>query len=288
MCLDAGVIFSRLDMRETACPWVSTPRFYPNTFTRFKAVRGQGMEHALDTARSGQEIAVRCRGLTKTYGTGEAKVMALRGVDLEVRLGELLMLVGPSGCGKTTLISIIAAILNQDSGGCEVFGQELQRMNQRQRTRFRGVSIGFVFQLFNLLPALSAIENVSVPLLINSVSRTDAESRASQLLTEIDLGGRLRALPAELSGGQQQRVAIARALVHHPKLIVCDEPTSNLDHDTGRSVMNILRDLAKSPDRALIVVTHDPRIFEFADRIAHMDDGKITEITDQKDKVRLQ
>jgi putative ABC transport system ATP-binding protein len=145
-----------------------------------------------------------------------------------------------------------------------------------------------VFQLFNLLPALSAIENVSVPLLINSVSREDAESRATQLLTEVDLGERLHALPAELSGGQQQRVAIARALVHHPKLIVCDEPTSSLDHDTGRSVMNILRDLAKSPDRALIVVTHDPRIFEFADRIAHMDDGKITEITDQKDKVRLQ
>jgi putative ABC transport system ATP-binding protein len=246
------------------------------------------MEHALDTARSGQEIAVRCRGLTKTYGIGDAKVMALRGVDLEVRLGELLMLVGPSGCGKTTLISVIAAILSQDSGSCEVLGEELQGMDQRQRTHFRGVSIGFVFQLFNLLPALSAIENVSVPLLINSVSRKDAESRASQLLTEVDLGERLHALPAELSGGQQQRVAIARALVHHPKLIVCDEPTSSLDHDTGRSVLNILRDLAKSPDRALIVVTHDPRIFEFADRIAHMDDGKITEITDQKDKVRLQ
>jgi putative ABC transport system ATP-binding protein len=250
--------------------------------------RGQAMEHALDTARSGQEIAVRCCGLTKTYGTGDAKVMALRGVDLEVRLGELLMLVGPSGCGKTTLISIIAAILNQDSGSCEVLGEELTGMDQRQRTRFRGVSIGFVFQLFNLLPALSAMENVSVPLLINSVSRKDAESRASQLLTEVDLGERRHALPGELSGGQQQRVAIARALVHHPKLIVCDEPTSSLDHDTGRSVMNILRDLAKSPDRALIVVTHDPRIFEFADRIAHMDDGKIIKITDQKDKVRLQ
>jgi len=229
MCLDPSVIFSRLDMRETACPWVSTLSFHPDTFPRFKTVRGQAMEHALDTARSGQEIAVRCCRLTKTYGTGNAKVMALRGVDREVRLGELLMLVGPSGCGKTTLILIIAAILNQDSGGCEVFGQELQGMDQRQRTRFRGVSIGFVFQLFNLLPALSAIKNVSVPLLINSVSRKDAEGRASQLLTEVDLGERLRALPAELSGGQQQRVAIARALVYHPKLIVCDEPTSSLD-----------------------------------------------------------
>ena len=133
-----------------------------------------------------------------------------------------------------------------------------------------------MFQLFNLLPALSG------------VSRKDAENRASHLLAKVDLGERLRALPGELSGGQQQRVAIARALVHHPKLIVCDEPTSSLDYETGRNVMNILRSLAKSPDRALIVVTHDPRIFEFADRIAHMDDGKITEITDQKDKVRLQ
>jgi putative ABC transport system ATP-binding protein len=235
-----------------------------------------------------EELAVRCRGLTKTYGAGDVKVVALRGVDLDVRFGELLMLVGPSGCGKTTLISVIGAILNQDSGDCEVLGQELQGMDQRQRTRFRGVSIGFVFQLFNLLPALSAIENVSVPLLINGLSRKDAENRAGQLLTEVDLGERLRALPGELSGGQQQRVAIARALVHHPKLIVCDEPTSSLDHDTGRSVMNILRGLAKSPNRALIVVTHDPRIFEFADRIAHMDDGKIIDITDQKDKVRLQ
>jgi putative ABC transport system ATP-binding protein len=235
-----------------------------------------------------EELAVRCRGLTKTYGAGDGKVMALRGVDLDVRLGELLMLVGPSGCGKTTLISVIAAILNHDSGDCEVLGQKLKDMDQRQRTRFRGVSIGFVFQLFNLLPALSAIENVTVPLLINGLSRKQAENRASQLLTEVYLGERLRALPEELSGGQQQRVAIARALIHQPKLIVCDEPTSNLDHDTGRSVMNILRDLAKSPDRALIVVTHDPRIFEFADRIAYMDDGKIIEITDQKDRVRLQ
>jgi putative ABC transport system ATP-binding protein len=253
-----------------------------------KGQKKELMETEIKVTVTNEELAVRCRGLTKTYGAGDARVMALRGVDLDVRLGELLMLVGPSGCGKTTLISVIAAILNQDSGGCEVLGRELNGMDQRQRTRFRGVSIGFVFQLFNLLPALSAIENVSVPLLINGVSRKDAENRARQLLSEVDLGERLRALPGELSGGQQQRVAIARALVHHPKLIVCDEPTSSLDHDTGRSVMNILRRLAKSPDRALIVVTHDPRIFEFADRIARMDDGKIIEVTDQKDKVHLQ
>jgi putative ABC transport system ATP-binding protein len=245
------------------------------------------MEYAIDATGPNANTAVHCRGVTKTYGTGDARVMALRGIDLDVHRGELLMLVGPSGCGKTTLISIIAAILKQDSGNCEVLGQDLTSMDQNERTRFRGVSIGFVFQLFNLLPALNAVENVSVPLLINGVSRKNAETRASEILAEVDLGTRLSALPTQLSGGQQQRVAIARALVHDPKLIVCDEPTSSLDHETGRSVMNVLRGIAKSPDRALIVVTHDPRIFEFADRIAHMDDGKIIEVIDQKNKERL-
>ncbi len=244
------------------------------------------MEYAIDAAGPNANTAVHCRGVTKTYGTGDARVMALRGIDLDVRRGELLMLVGPSGCGKTTLISVIAAILSQDSGNCEVLGQDLMGMDQNERTRFRGVSLGFVFQLFNLLPALNAVENVSVPLLINGVSRKNAETRASEILVKVDLGTRLSALPAQLSGGQQQRVAIARALVHDPKLIVCDEPTSSLDHETGRSVMNILRGIAKSPDRALIVVTHDPRIFEFADRIAHMDDGKIIEVVDGKNKER--
>jgi putative ABC transport system ATP-binding protein len=246
------------------------------------------MEYAIDAAGPNAEFAVHCQGVTKTYGTGDAKVLALRGIDLDVRRGELLMLVGPSGCGKTTLISVIAAILSQDSGNCEVLGRDLMGMDQNERTRFRGVSIGFVFQLFNLLPALNAVENVSIPLLINGMPRKSAETRASEILEEVDLGARLSALPAQLSGGQQQRVAIARALVHDPKLIVCDEPTSSLDHETGRSVMNILRGMAKSPDRALIVVTHDPRIFEFADRIARMDDGKIIEIIDQKNKERLQ
>ena len=245
------------------------------------------MEYAID-APAPEQFAVQCRGVMKTYGTGDTKVMALRGIDLDVRRGELLMLVGPSGCGKTTLISVIAAILNQDSGDCDVLGQDLKGMDQRERTRFRGASIGFVFQSFNLLPALSAVENVAVPLLINGASWKNAESRATEALVEVDLGTRLGSLPAQLSGGQQQRVAIARALVHDPKLIVCDEPTSNLDHETGRSVMKTLRGVAKSPDRALIVVTHDPRIFEFADRIAHMDDGKIIEVMDHKNKEPLQ
>jgi putative ABC transport system ATP-binding protein len=246
------------------------------------------VEYANDQAAANREIAVRCRGVTKSFGTGEAQVMALRGVDLDIRRGEMFMLVGPSGCGKTTLISVVSGILNQDSGECEVFGQDIRHMDQRERTRFRGASIGFVFQMFNLLPALNAVENVSVPLLIRGVSRKNAEVRAEEALEAVHLGTRLGALPGQLSGGQQQRVAIARALVHDPKLIVCDEPTSNLDHETGRSTMEALRAVAKSTDRAVIVVTHDPRIFDFADRIAHMDDGKIIEIVSNNDKERLQ
>jgi len=246
------------------------------------------MEYAIDAAEPNHDMAVRCRGLTKTYGAGEASVMALRGIDLDVHRGELLMVVGPSGSGKTTLISVIAAILGQDSGQCEVLGRDLNTMGPKERTRFRGESIGYVFQLFNLLPALSAVENVSVPLLLNGAPRREAESRAEEALEAVGLGTRRDALPAQLSGGQQQRVAIARALVHDPKLIICDEPTSNLDHMAGHSIMELLRSAAKSPDRALIVVTHDPRIFEFADRIARMDDGKIIEIVHSGNKERLQ
>jgi putative ABC transport system ATP-binding protein len=223
-------------------------------------------------------LAVRCQGITKSYGTGDAKVTALRGIDLDVRRGELLMLVGPSGCGKTTLISVLAAILDQDGGECAVLGKDLRRMSQRQRATFRGKTIGFVFQQFNLLPTLSAVENVAVPLLINGVARREALERAGSVLTEVGLGQRMKSLPSQLSGGQQQRVAIARALVHEPQLIVCDEPTSALDHETGHNVMELMRRVATGPDRALVVVTHDARIFGFADRIARMDDGKILEI----------
>jgi putative ABC transport system ATP-binding protein len=237
------------------------------------------MENAIQDPSS--NFAVRCHSVTKSYGSGAGRVMALRGIDLEVRRGELLMVIGPSGCGKTTLISVIGGILDQDSGQCEVLGRELNRMGKAERTHFRGRSIGFVFQLFNLLPALNAVENVSVPLLLKGMARKAAEARAEQVLSAVDLGFRFDAHPSNLSGGEQQRVAIARAVVHEPTLIVCDEPTSNLDHAAGRSTMELLRNLAKNPSRALIVVTHDPRIFHFADRIARMDDGKILEVIDQ-------
>ena len=223
------------------------------------------------------DLAVRCTGVTKTYGTGNAKVVALRGIELDVHTGELLMLVGPSGCGKTTLISVIASILDQDEGSCVVFEHDWQHMSLYAKTRYRGHHIGFVFQAFNLLPTLTAAENVAVPLLINGGGRREAIRRAQEVLARVGLGERAEAAPAQLSGGQQQRMAIARALVHDPKLIVCDEPTSALDHETGRQVMALLRQ-ASGKDRALIVVTHDARIFEFADRIAKMDDGRIDKI----------
>jgi putative ABC transport system ATP-binding protein len=222
-------------------------------------------------------VAVRCTGVTKTYGTGNARVVALRGIELEVWAGELLMLVGPSGCGKTTLISVIAGILDQDEGICQVFDHDWKQMNAYDKTRYRGHHIGFVFQAFNLLPTLTATENVAVPLLINGSGRREALQRAQEALVRVGLGDRAHAAPVQLSGGQQQRVAIARALVHDPKLIVCDEPTSALDHDTGRQILALLRQAAGN-ERALVVVTHDARIFEFADRIAKMNDGRIEKI----------
>lgn len=220
-------------------------------------------------------LAVRCQNVTKVYDTGGQKVTALNGVNLDIALGELMMLVGPSGCGKTTLISVIAGILDQDNGSCVVFGEDLLNMSNHHKLNFRARNIGFVFQAFNLLPALSAAENVSVPLIINGMKRAEAERKAIAVLEQVGLGARVTALPSELSGGQQQRVAIARALIHSPRLIVCDEPTSSLDHETGRNVMTLLKEVAMHKDRALVIVTHDARIFDFADRIAEMDDGHI-------------
>jgi putative ABC transport system ATP-binding protein len=225
-----------------------------------------------------ETMAVHCGGITKSYGTGEARVQALRGIDLEVHPGELLMLVGPSGCGKTTLISVISGILDQDDGECVLFGQDLKQLSHNQRVVYRGRNIGFVFQAFNLIPTLSAAENVAIPLLINGMPMDKAISRAFECLRNVGLEGRENALPSQLSGGQQQRVAIARALVHNPRLVVCDEPTSALDHETGRRVMDVIKNLAVNSDRALVIVTHDARIFDFADRIAHMDDGRIEKV----------
>ncbi len=229
-------------------------------------------------------IAIRCRNIKKTYGEGEAKVSALRNIELDVYSSELLMLVGPSGCGKTTFVSIISALLKADSGECSVLGKDLSKLSDEEKNNFRSCLIGFVFQSFNLLPALTAIENVAVPLLIQGVKRSAAIKEAKTMLDAVGLGSRIHALSGELSGGQQQRVAIARALVHKPNLIVCDEPTSNLDHESGQQIMELLRSLVKQENRTLVVVTHDNRIFNFADRIAYMDDGRVIKIKSIQEK----
>ena len=221
------------------------------------------------------EYAVICRKVEKTFGAGEGRVHALRGVDLKIRMGELAMLVGPSGCGKTTLLSVIAGLLDSTGGEIEVLGASPARMGRHERILFRRRNLGFVFQQHNLLPALTAAENVAVPLLAADVNHKDAVAEARRLLAQLGMEDRASAYPAQLSGGQQQRVALARALVHKPRLVVCDEPTAALDAQTGHTVMELLSEIAVRPDRAVIVVTHDSRVFQFADTIAHMDDGRI-------------
>lgn len=225
-----------------------------------------------------EDLAVRVRGVTKEFGSGDSLARALRGVDLDVPYGELLMLVGPSGCGKTTLVSIVAGTLEPSAGDVMVLGKDLVTMSNGHKVRFRRDNVGFVFQSYNLLPSLTAAENAAVPLLIAGWRRTRAVAAASDVLDLLGLGDRLRNLPSELSGGQQQRVAIARALVHEPRLLVCDEPTSALDAENGRITMELIQRIAVQPDRAVIVVTHDSRAYSFADRIAVMEDGRIESV----------
>jgi putative ABC transport system ATP-binding protein len=225
------------------------------------------------------DLAIRVRGVTKAFGNGGSLTWALRGVDLDVAYGELLMLVGPSGCGKTTLVSIIAGTLEPTAGDVEALGHDLVALPNGRKVRFRRDNVGFIFQQFNLLPALTAVENAAVPLLIAGWRRRDAVEVAADVLDRLGLGDKLTSLPSELSGGQQQRVAIARALVHEPRLLVCDEPTSALDAANGRITMELIQQVAVQPDRAVIVVTHDARVFAFADRIAAMEDGRIVSIS---------
>ncbi len=219
-----------------------------------------------------------CKGIQKEFGAGADAVQALRGIDVEINQGELFMLVGPSGCGKTTLISIIAGIMNQTKGECLVLEENVSVMSSAAKVKFRAKNIGFVFQTFNLLPSLTAAENVAIPLFILGESKKAAVKKAHDLLDHVGLKDRGISLPSELSGGQQQRVAIARALIHNPKIIVCDEPTSALDHETGANVMEMMQKLSKEHGTTLIIVTHDNRIFHYADRIGEIDDGYIKAI----------
>jgi len=227
-------------------------------------------------------VAVRVRGLSKQFGGGDQKVKALDGVDLDVFAGRMTLIVGPSGCGKTTLLSVVAGILDADEGEVSVFGEDVARMGDRAKTQFRARRIGFIFQQYNLLPALTAAENASIPLVIAGWRKRPAVARAAEVLASIGMGKKVDSLPSQLSGGQMQRVAIARALVHDPQLLVCDEPTAALDHESGLTVMELLRASAVRPDRAVVVVTHDNRIFHFGDRIAHMDDGRVVQVEDRE------
>ena len=224
------------------------------------------------------ENAVVCTEITKSFGEGDTRVQVLRKLNLEIRMGQLAMLMGPSGCGKTTLISIIAGLLDPTGGQLEVLGERPGSFKPQDRILFRRRNLGFVFQQFNLLPALTAAENVAVPLFVAGENRARAVEKAKHVLSTLGLGDRLNAQPSQLSGGQQQRVAIARALIHEPRLILCDEPTSALDAHAGEMVMELLCTAAVRPERAVITVTHDSRIVDFADTIAHMEDGRITGI----------
>jgi putative ABC transport system ATP-binding protein len=221
---------------------------------------------------------VRCRGITKSFPAGDDVIEVLHGIDFDVPAGELTMLIGPSGCGKTTLISIVAGILSPTKGSVEICGTLITELRDKEKVAFRRQTVGFVFQQYNLLPALTAAENAAIPLIAAGIPMAAAAREAGAILKRIGMGAHLDKHPNQLSGGQQQRVAIARAVVHAPRLIVCDEPTAALDAEAGQTVLAILKDAALAADRAVIVVTHDSRIYRFADRIAAMEDGHIRSV----------
>jgi putative ABC transport system ATP-binding protein len=229
-------------------------------------------------------IAVSCRGLTKEFIAGDSKTVALRDVDLVVYAGQLTFVAGPSGCGKTTLISIIAGLLDPTRGSVTVLGADFAKLSGRGLVDFRAKNVGFVFQQYNLLPSLSAAENAAVPLIISGSPRATAIGKARHMLAAVGLSDRADAFPAQLSGGQQQRVAIARALINNPKLLVCDEPTAALDAKSGQTVLSLIKQVAVAGNRAVIVVTHDSRIFGFQDRMVTMSDGRIDRIEEAESR----
>ncbi|MCE2998322.1 MAG: ABC transporter ATP-binding protein [Betaproteobacteria bacterium] len=220
-------------------------------------------------------IAVSTRGIVKDFRTGDSTARVLHGIDIDLNPGELTMLVGPSGCGKTTLLSIITGILTPTAGSVSIFGTDIGALSDSKKVAFRRHRLGFIFQQYNLLPALTAAENASLPLVAAGSPLQAAARAAAAILERIGMGAHLDKTPAQLSGGQQQRVAIARAMVHGPCLVVCDEPTAALDAQTGLAVMDSLREIALDTGRAVLVVTHDTRIFNYADRIVTMNDGHI-------------
>ncbi|MCC7156714.1 MAG: ABC transporter ATP-binding protein [Bryobacterales bacterium] len=218
---------------------------------------------------------IQIRNLVKQYGRGDAAVQALRGIDLDVHSGEILMLMGPSGSGKTTLLSIMGCILGATSGSVKIDGAEIMGLPESKLPGVRLRHFGFVFQGFNLFPALTARENVEVGLHLKKVRGGAARRQAESLLEQVGLGGKINSYPADLSGGQKQRVAIARALAGDPPILLADEPTAALDHQSGTNVMELLTSLAKERDRTVVIVTHDSRVLPYAGEIVHIEDGRI-------------
>lgn len=226
--------------------------------------------------------AIEVTNLVKTYGAGATAVQALKEINLQVSTGELLLLVGASGSGKTTLVSIMGCILSATSGSCKIRGMETVGLPQSKLPIVRLENIGFIFQGFNLFPALNAAENVEIALNLKGVRGSEAKRKAAALLERVGLGEKLKSRPADLSGGQKQRVAISRALAGDPHIILADEPTAALDSSSGKIVMDLLQELAREQNRAVIVVTHDNRIFDYASRIVKIEDGRIVEPTESK------
>ncbi|ALE15508.1 ABC transporter, ATP-binding protein [Altererythrobacter epoxidivorans] len=220
--------------------------------------------------------AISTRAVTRDFTAGDTTITVLHGIDLDVRAGEMTFLVGESGSGKTTLISIMCGILWPTQGKVQVFGTDIYALGDTELVEFRLDNIGFIFQQYNLIPSIDAAANAAVPLIARGMPVDEARERAKAMLDKLNILDQADKLPNQLSGGQQQRVAIARALVHEPRLVVCDEPTAALDAKSGRRVMDLLREVAVADDRSVIIVTHDNRIFDLADRILVLEDGRIT------------
>lgn len=221
------------------------------------------------------QITIECKNITKRFGKAQTQIQPLCGINLVAHENELIMLMGPSGSGKTTLISIIGGILQQSEGECVVLNKSINSMIEEEKTKFRGQNIGFMFQYFNLIPTLSAIENASIPLILNGLPREQAMEEGKKFLAAVGLDRQAYYKPNDLSGGEQQRVSLVRACVHHPKIILCDEPTSFLDHERGKQIMELLQKIKTENNCTLIVVTHDTRILSFADRIIEIEDGML-------------
>ncbi len=223
---------------------------------------------------------VRVENLTKIYGSGPTAVTALDGTSFSVDTGEFVAIMGPSGCGKSTMLHLLGGLDRPDDGSVTIDEHDLSKLTDAELTRLRRREIGFVFQFFNLIPVLSATENAALPLVLDGVGQKEADAKASEWLVKVGLGERLNNRPDELSGGQQQRVAIARALVAEPKLVLADEPTGNLDSKSADEVAGLLKQVAAEWERAVVMVTHDPRIAAYAHRLIVMKDGRI--VSDQK------